>query len=52
MIKEWTCSEYTNRFTFLLAESRESVIMHSMSILVFLVIPSLIANSLASKAVV
>ena len=45
--KEWACLECTERSTDLLAESRESVIsiMHSMSILVALKTPSLMANS-------
>ena len=52
--KEWACPEYTEGSTDLLAEPRESVmsIMHSMSILVALEIPSLIANSSASGAVI
>jgi len=52
--KEWACPECTEGLTDLLAESRESVmsIMHSMSILVTLETPSLMANSSASGAVV
>ena len=52
--KEWACPEYTEGSTDLLAEPRELVmsIMHSMSILVALETPSLIANSSASGAVV
>ena len=51
---EWACPEYTERSTDLLAEPRESVIsiICSMSILVALETPSLMANSSASGAVV
>ena len=52
--KEWACPECTEGSTDLLAEPRESVmsIMRSMSILVALETPSLMANSSASEAVV
>ena len=52
--KEWACPECTEGLTDLLAEPRESVmsIMCSMSILVALETPSLMANSSASGAVV
>ena len=52
--KKWTCPEYTKKLTDFLAEPRESVmsIMHSMSILVALETPSLMANSSASGIVV
>ena len=52
--KEWACPEYTEGSTDLLAEPRELVmsIMRSMSILVALETPSLMANSSASGAVV
>ena len=52
--KEWACPECTEGSTDLLAEPRESVmsIMRSMSILVALETPSLMANSSASGAVV
>ena len=52
--KEWACPECTEGSTDLLAEPRESVIsiMCSMSILVALETPSLMANSSASVAVV
>ena len=52
--KEWACPKYTEGSTDLLAESRESVmsIMRSISILVALKTPSLIANSSASEAVI
>ena len=53
-VKEWACSEYTERSTVFLTELRESVIriMHSISILLALAIPGLIANSSVSKAVI
>jgi len=52
--KKWTCLECTKRLTDFLAEPRESVvsIMRSMSILVALETPSLMANSSASGIVV
>ena len=52
--KEWACPECTEWSTDLLAEPRESVmsIMRSMSILVALETPSLMANSSASGAVI
>jgi len=52
--KEWAHPECTEKSTDLLAEPKESLmrIMHSMSILVALETPSLMANSLALEAVV
>ena len=52
--KEWACTECTKGSTIFLEELRKSVIrmMHSMSILVALTIPSLMANSLALGVVV
>ena len=53
-VKEWTYSEYIERFTIFLAESRESMIkiIYSMFILVALAMFSLITNSSTSEAVV